>query len=105
MFSHILIPVDGSECAAEAFDVGVELAKKLGARVSALVVVDTVRAASSMTFAMGEVVQAYFDALQAEADHVLKTATQAAAAAGLSIDTKSIEGYPARVIIDEAKAG
>lgn len=40
MFSHILIPTDGSKLAAEAVDKGIALAKSSGARVTFLMVVE-----------------------------------------------------------------
>lgn len=37
MYTHILLPVDGTELSAKAVDAGLELAKKLGAKVTAFV--------------------------------------------------------------------
>ncbi len=37
MYSHILLPVDGTELSRKAVDAGIELAKKLGAKITAFV--------------------------------------------------------------------
>lgn len=45
MYSHILIPTDGSTLSLKAARAGVELARKLGARVTALHVIESFRPA------------------------------------------------------------
>ncbi len=99
MFKHILVAVDGSECAAKALDAAASLAKALGAQCTACTVVDIIRAASSMTIASADVVQTYFEALREDAKHVLQQAAERARAAGVSIDTQIVEGYPAEDIV------
>lgn len=103
MFKHIIVAVDGSECSADAFEIGASLAKALGAKLTACAVVDVIRAASSMTFASGEIVQAYFDALREDAKQVLKTAADRGRALDVAVEGEIAEGNPAETIVDVAK--
>ena len=41
MFQHLLVPVDGSEIAARAMQVSIELARKLGASITGFIVEPT----------------------------------------------------------------
>ncbi len=43
MFKHVLLPTDGSPVARKAIKAGIELAKELGAKVTAYYAIDTVQ--------------------------------------------------------------
>ena len=103
MFKHIIVAVDGSECSGDALEEAVTLAKSLDANLTACSVVDIIRAASSMTYASGEIVQAYFDALRDDAKRVLAQAEEQARAMDVTLDTDLCEGYPADAIVEAAK--
>lgn len=80
MFKNILLPVDGSEYALKAVDIGIELASKLGATVFGIHVLPPITTVSFMS----ELLQhkaCYTEAAQARAktflDEVVRRADQA----------------------------
>ena len=99
--SRILVAVDGSACADNAFESAVELAKKFGSKLYALCVVHT----PSMLGADKETVHALEGQLQIEARLMLsRYYTYAQSKYGIVIETILTQGYPSRLIVDTAKA-
>jgi nucleotide-binding universal stress UspA family protein len=76
MFKHILVALDGSDCSHQALDLAVKLAKEQGARCTVCAVVDIVRAASSMTFAQGDIVNQWIATLKEDAREIEAQAIQ-----------------------------
>ncbi|MDE2259562.1 MAG: universal stress protein [Betaproteobacteria bacterium] len=102
MFKHILIPTDGSELSRKAVAGGLEIAKALGARVTAYTCV--VEYLPMTEFAV-ETPQNVMDQIEAEADQHLKKFAEDAKAAGVVFDTaKSTEYSPYTGIINTARS-
>jgi nucleotide-binding universal stress UspA family protein len=105
MYKHILIATDGSELAQKAVDQGLELAKMLGANVTAV----TVTEPWPVTL-VGDVVVAYpieeYEQSAAEsANKILAAVAGAAAKQGVACTTVHVKDrYPAEGIIDTAKS-
>jgi len=87
MFKHILLPTDGSDLALRAVDIGIALAKQLGARVYAFHVVAPFAAVTYFT----EMIQApmepaYVEEVTALAERYLADVRERASAAGVACD-------------------
>jgi nucleotide-binding universal stress UspA family protein len=103
MYKHILIATDGSELAAKAVTTGIDLAKRLGAKVTALTASEP-----GTAMMMGDPGSAFpiieYEKLASEnAARILKTVDAAAKAAGVVCETVYVMSYPADAIIDTAK--
>lgn len=103
MFKHILVALDGSEGSRKALDIAVQLAKDQGARCTMCTVVDIVSAASSMTFATGDIVNEWIATLNQDARQIESEAIAKYADSGVTIDTHVLEGYPSSALLDVAK--
>jgi nucleotide-binding universal stress UspA family protein len=102
MYAHILVPTDGSELSVKATRSAVELAKRLGARISALTIIEPYPY-SPLAEAQPIAPQEFLDAELRLAEQRLKAVADSAAAAGLVHDGCSIEAaQPWRAICDEA---
>lgn len=103
MYKHILIATDGSELANKAAPHGLELAKLLGAKVTAL----TVRPHLDDFVAEGVMITVSDEdraAFKQEVDHHLDFVRREAAAHGLMLETKQVEsGEPWKAIVDTAE--
>ena len=100
MFKHILIATDGSELSHKVIAGGLELAKALGARVTAYSCV--VEYLPMTEFAV-ETPQTVMEQLESEAERHLKAFAGQAAAAGVPFETvKSTEFSPYTGIIETA---
>lgn len=108
MFKHILIPTDGSEPSLRAAETGIELARRLGARVTALhammpqtVVVPDMTGGYAYLLPDDE----YERIVKAQAARILEHVESVARDANVPCETASpISGAPWRCIIDTAKA-
>lgn len=92
-YSNILIPTDGSEQAAAAIDIGVDITSNYGARLHTLSVVDTI--------AMGVDVQStdIFEMLEEAAQSAVDTVENKATRASVStVETAVKYGHPYREI-------
>lgn len=103
MFKHILVALDGSDCSHQALDVAVALAKEQDARCTVCTVVDVVRAASSMTFATGDIVSQWIATLNQDAREIEGQAMAKYPDSGVNIESTVVEGYPSGAIIDVAE--
>jgi nucleotide-binding universal stress UspA family protein len=104
MYKHILIATDGSELAAKAVTTGLELAKRIGAKVTAVSASEPWTAIlmgdPGTTFPIIE-----YERMAAEnAANILQTVSSAAKAAGVACETVHVMNYPAEAIIDTAKS-
>lgn len=101
MYRHILIPTDGSEIAEHGVAHGLALAKAVGAKVSAIFVVEAVPGGTGRFL---EAVATYVELRKEEAKSVLDRVAKAAKAAGISCDTIQAEsGQPHQAIIAAAE--
>ncbi len=101
MFKHILIATDGSELSHKAVSGGLEMAKALGARVTAYTCV--VEYLPMTEFAV-ETPQTVMEQLEAEATQHLRQFAEQAKAAGVPFDTaRSTEFSPYTGIITTAR--
>jgi nucleotide-binding universal stress UspA family protein len=103
MFNHILVALDGSDCSHKALHMAVQLAKEQGARCTVCTVVDIVSAATSMTFATGDIVNEWIATLNEDARQIESAAIAKYADSGVAIDMKVLEGYPSSALLDVAK--
>ncbi|AJA61117.1 MULTISPECIES: universal stress protein [Bradyrhizobium] len=100
MYSHILIPTDGSELAERGVAHGMALAKSLGATVSVIFVVEPFSEVSSRFL---EAVVAYVEFRKQQATSVLDRVANEAKTAGISCQTIQVEsGQPHQAIIAAA---
>ncbi len=104
MYSHILIPTDGSALAERAVSKGVELAAALGARVTILTVVEPFQIVSYAMAGEAEQIEAisrsYEMQASAYAAALLEAAAAKASAAGVAVDTLKAESdHPSEAIV------
>jgi len=101
MYRHILIPTDGSELSEHGVAQGLALAKSLGAKVSAIFVVEPF---SEVTGRFLEAVATYVELRKEQATSALDRAANAANAAGVSCETIQLENaQPHQAIIAAAE--
>jgi nucleotide-binding universal stress UspA family protein len=104
MYKHILIATDGSQLASKAVGAGLELAKHLNARTTAVNVTEpwsaTVTGESALMFPMLD----YDKAAAERAVHILSTVRGAANELGISCETLHVSGFPAESIVETAQA-
>ena len=88
MYRHLLIPSDGSPVAEKAVEAGIELARNLGARVTAFTAVPEYRAPSESELMSHHAVSLsdYEEQARRNAERVLEPITRRARAAGLECD-------------------
>jgi len=104
MFQHILIATDGSELAHKAVVQGFELAKAVGARLTAVTVTEPWTAVVPGEMGMAFPVDDYEKGAAENARAILTAVQQEADAAGVGCDTVHMAGqYPADGIIATAK--
>jgi nucleotide-binding universal stress UspA family protein len=99
--SRILVAVDGSACADNAFEAAAELAKRFGSKLYATCVVHV----PPMPGVDKETLRVIERQLQTEARLMLsKYQTLAKSKHGIEIETLLLQGYPSRLIVDAAKS-
>ena len=105
MYAHILIATDGSELANRAVGQGLDLARALGSKVTAITVTEPWTAAVSGEWAVAFPVEEYEKAAAANAEKILAQVTQAAARIGVACDTRHVKDqFAAEGIVEEAKS-
>jgi nucleotide-binding universal stress UspA family protein len=103
MYSHILIPTDGSALAGEAVKHGVELAKAIGAKVTVLTVTAPLRVYSAEVALIEESTADYQERITEFANRVLGGAAAVAKAVGVAAETVAVEAdRPYEAIISTA---
>ena len=102
MYSNILIPTDGSQLAGQAVNHGIELAKKIGAKVTILTVTLPFRVYSAEAV-MDEMPADYAVRMNEMAKKTVTAAAAVAKAAGVPVETVQVEDdRPYQAIIDTA---
>jgi nucleotide-binding universal stress UspA family protein len=105
MYKHILIATDGSELAQKAVRQGLELAKQLGAAVTAVIVTAPWPIAEAGGVMVAAPIKEYETAVAQEASRVLAPVRDLAGKLGVACDTVHLaDQYPAEGIIEQAKA-
>lgn len=102
MFKQIIVPIDGSDCAAHAVDVAAVLAKEQGATCTVCMVVDIVQAAA-LGFATPELVSGWLKTVQDQAETIVLEAATRLRAKGIATRTEVLEGNPTDAILQVAK--
>ncbi|MBA2849590.1 universal stress protein [Thermosulfuriphilus ammonigenes] len=97
-YTHILIPIDGSEPSLEALKQGLSLAKANQAQVTALYVVPRGEEFIEV-FTLKSVKEAFYQ----EGEKVLEKARKIAQEMGVSLNTRITEGRPPEEIVEVAK--
>jgi nucleotide-binding universal stress UspA family protein len=107
MYRHILIPTDGSELAHKAIVHGLSLAKSVGAKVTALIVVSSFNVydvPASRENLMSAAFEQYTRQAGAQGALILKRVASDAKAAGVQCETvQMIEDHSYEAIVDTAK--
>ena len=103
MYANILIPTDGSELAGKAVQHGIELAKRLDAKVIALTVLPPFHTFTTDTQMIEDTPARYKVRMHEHAEKTLGAVANEAQAAGVTCETVQIEDeHPYRAIIDIA---
>jgi nucleotide-binding universal stress UspA family protein len=104
VYSHILIPTDGSELSKMALYEGVVLAKALGARVSVITVTTPFHVFTRTPSKVTDTPEQYKKHMAARAGEYLDVAKNIAAAAGVTCDLVHLEHeQPYQAIIETAQ--
>ncbi len=103
MYTNILIPTDGSELAGKAVVDGIALAKRVGAKVTALTVLPPFHTITTDTQMIEDTPASYRERMQVHAKKTLGAVAEAAKAAGVVRETVQVEQeHPYQAIIDFA---
>jgi len=104
MYRHILVPTDGSDLSAAAIDQTLQLAKTLGAKVTALTVAEPLHFLPVTPGATVNLRAEYEAHLKADGARILGAVEAKAAAAGIPVETLQVAAGDAwQAIIDTAE--
>ena len=106
MYTHILVPVDGSPTSDRGLEEAVKLAQLTGARLRLLHVVDQLVYATSME-GFGAMTADLIPLLREGGERLLKTAKARVEASGVPVETVLFDSFAGRVcdlVVAEAKA-
>jgi nucleotide-binding universal stress UspA family protein len=102
MYANILIPTDGSELASKTAQHGIALARRLGAKVTALTVLAPFHVFTTNSRIEDTPAQ-YKARMQERAEEIFGTVARAAQVAGVACEMVHVEDeHPYRAIIDTA---
>jgi nucleotide-binding universal stress UspA family protein len=105
MYTNILIPTDGSELAERAVEHGIALAKRIGAKTTALTVLPPFHVFTTDTQMIEDTPAEYQARMQKHAEKVLAAVTRAAQAAAVVCEPVHVEHeHPYRAIVDVARS-
>lgn len=103
MYTNILVPTDGSELAEKAVQHGLALAKRIGAKATALTVVSPFHILTIDTQMIEDTRAQYQARTQKHAEKILAAVSSAAQAAGVACEIVQVEHeHPYQAIIDTA---
>ena len=104
MYRHILVPTDGSDLSAVAVDQALELARTLGAKVTALTVAEPMHFLTVTPGATVNLRAEYEKQLQEDGIRILGAVEAKAGAAGVPVETLQVAAGDAwQAIVDTAK--
>lgn len=98
MFSHILVPLDGSDNSKSALKVAIRISRYFGSTLTLIAVVDRTR----MTLAAGNIPMDIQKEMRGRAAANIDEGKQMAENAGIDAKTMIEEGAPKSVIVDTA---
>src|SRR5277367_4873270 len=105
MYTSMLIPTDVSELAGKAVQHGIALAKRIGAKATALTVLPPFHTFTTDAQMIEDTPVEYKARMQKQAEKTLGAVAQAAQAAGVACETVQVEHeHPYRAIIDTAQS-
>ncbi|MEW6696948.1 MAG: universal stress protein [Bacillota bacterium] len=105
MYKKILVPLDGSDRATKALSHAVELAKKLGAKVTLINVVPSLPPyVNTAVDRLGQAQQAIIDELMRNGKEMLEQYVSSISDKTLDVDTFIVMGQPADEILEKARA-
>lgn len=104
MYKHVLIATDGSELAAKAVATGLELARALGAKVTAVTATEPWTTMMTGEPALVFPIEDYEKAAAQKADRILAEVEAAARQRDVACETVHVEDFPAEGIIATATA-
>jgi nucleotide-binding universal stress UspA family protein len=105
MYTNILIPTDGSDLAWKAVRHGIALAKRLGAKVTALTVLPPFHTLTTDTQMIEDTPAQYQVRMQQHAEKTLGAVAHAATAAGVGCELVHVKHeHPYQAIIDTTAA-
>jgi nucleotide-binding universal stress UspA family protein len=105
MFRHLLIATDGSELAQKAVDQGLDLAKELGAKVTAITVSEPLASMVAGRPVYPTQIEEYEQAMASNANSILAPVCEAARAKAVACEGVYLKDqYPAEGIIETANA-
>ena len=100
-----MIPTDGSQLAAKAVDHGIALAKRIGAKSTALTVLPPFHTFTTDTQMIEDTPAQYQARMQKRAEKILGAVADIAQAAGVACETVQVEHeHPYQAIIDIANS-
>src|SRR5271169_4569666 len=91
MYTNILIPTDGSELAGKAVQHGIALAKRIGAKVTALTVLPPFHIFTTDTQMIEDTPARYKARMEEQAEKTLGAVVQAARATGVACEAVQVE--------------
>lgn len=104
MYKHILVATDGSDFAAKAVTTGFELAKKVGAKVTAVTVTEPWRGRLTGEAAFGFPTADFEKFAEEQAQQILDKVRKTAAEAGVECKTLHVrEHHAAEGVLDAAQ--
>jgi nucleotide-binding universal stress UspA family protein len=105
MYTNILIPTDGSVLAGNAVEHGIGLAKRIGAKVTALTVLPPFHTFTTNTQMIEDTPALYEARINEHAVKTLRAVVSAAQAAGVVCETVQVkQEHPYQAIIDTAES-
>jgi len=105
MYANILIATDGSELAGKAVQHGIALAKRIGAKATALTVLPPFHTLTTDARMIEDTPASYKARMRESADKTLGAVAVAARTAGVLCETVQVEHeHPYQAIIDVAEA-
>jgi nucleotide-binding universal stress UspA family protein len=105
MYANILIPTDGSQLAGKAVQDGISLAKRIGAKITALTVLPSFHTLTADPQMIEDTPAGYKARTQERAKKTLGAVAAAAQTAGVSCETVQVEHeHPYQAIIDTAES-
>jgi nucleotide-binding universal stress UspA family protein len=105
MYANILIATDGSELAGKAVQHGIALAKRIGAKTTALTVLPPFHMITSDTQMLTDTPAEYKSSMNQHAEKTLGAVAHLAKAAGVPCELVHVEHeHPYQGIIDTAKS-
>lgn len=104
MFTHVLIPTDGSKLSDKAIEKGVKFAKQIGAKVTWFYAVPEFRTFTGIAEMLEQTAGGYKTSAKKEAGKMLDALRQRAETAGVQCDAEAVfSDYPHEAIISMAR--